>query len=215
MFGEPSRRERKRLESAGVRASATVVEMSDRGMAITHGSDAVVANTEIALKLKLRVQPPGQPSFEVRTKLRFPQLAVPAVGQTIAVIVDPDDHETLMLDESVPGQLGAFTQQLHEQGLRQDQIDSITVAQQMAAAGADPQAILERINEIRAAAGQPPAQTFGEPAPASTSGFTAAAAPAPAADPIAQLERLAALRDRGVLTESEFQAQKARLLGTV
>lgn len=38
------------------------------------------------------------------------------------------------------------------------------------------------------------------------------AAPAEA-DPVAQLERLAALRDRGTVTEEEFQAAKAQLLG--
>jgi hypothetical protein len=40
-----------------------------------------------------------------------------------------------------------------------------------------------------------------------------AAAPAPAADPIQQLKDLAALRDQGVLTDQEFAAQKARILG--
>jgi hypothetical protein len=33
------------------------------------------------------------------------------------------------------------------------------------------------------------------------------------ADPIAQLKELAALKDQGVLTEEEFAAQKARILG--
>jgi hypothetical protein len=42
----------------------------------------------------------------------------------------------------------------------------------------------------------------------------AAAAPAPAPDPIGQLKELAALRDQGVLTEAEFAAQKAKLLGS-
>ena len=47
-----------------------------------------------------------------------------------------------------------------------------------------------------------------------------AAAPAPAApaatgdDTIAQLERLAALKEQGILTDAEFDAQKAKLLGT-
>jgi Short C-terminal domain len=45
-----------------------------------------------------------------------------------------------------------------------------------------------------------------EPAPA-------LAPAAPAADPIAQLKELAALRDQGILTEEEFAAQKAKLLG--
>ena len=42
-----------------------------------------------------------------------------------------------------------------------------------------------------------------EPAPA-----------APAADPIAQLKQLGELRDSGVLTEAEFEQQKARILGS-
>ena len=32
-------------------------------------------------------------------------------------------------------------------------------------------------------------------------------------DVISQLERLAALKDQGILTEEEFQAQKAKILG--
>jgi hypothetical protein len=46
----------------------------------------------------------------------------------------------------------------------------------------------------------------------------AAAAPPPAAAPaeddaIAQIEKLGALKDKGLLTEEEFAAQKAKLLG--
>ena len=44
-----------------------------------------------------------------------------------------------------------------------------------------------------------------------------AAAPAPAAapevDPIEKLKELGALRDQGILTEEEFAAQKAKILG--
>ena len=41
------------------------------------------------------------------------------------------------------------------------------------------------------------------------------AAPAqPAPDPIAQLKELADLKAQGVLTDAEFEQQKARLLGT-
>ena len=35
----------------------------------------------------------------------------------------------------------------------------------------------------------------------------------PSDDRISQLERLAKLRDQGALTDSEFQAEKARILG--
>lgn len=44
----------------------------------------------------------------------------------------------------------------------------------------------------------------------------AAAAPAPAADPdevYAQLEKLADLKAKGILTDAEFEVQKAKLLG--
>ena len=41
----------------------------------------------------------------------------------------------------------------------------------------------------------------------------AAGQPAAPADPIAKLKELAALKDQGMLTEEEFTAQKARILG--
>ena len=46
----------------------------------------------------------------------------------------------------------------------------------------------------------------------------AAAAPAapaaePAVDPVAEIERLGALKDKGLLTDEEFAAAKAKLLG--
>jgi len=47
---------------------------------------------------------------------------------------------------------------------------------------------------------------YAEPAPAP-------APAAPAADPIAQLKQLAELKDQGILTEEEFAAQKAKILG--
>ena len=50
-------------------------------------------------------------------------------------------------------------------------------------------------------------QQYAEPAPAP------AAPAAPAADPIAQLKQLAELKDQGILTEEEFAAQKAKILG--
>jgi hypothetical protein len=60
----------------------------------------------------------------------------------------------------------------------------------------------------QAAAAQQQAQPAPEYAPA-----PAPAPAAPAPDPIAQLTQLAALRDSGALTEAEFEAQKAKILG--
>jgi hypothetical protein len=42
----------------------------------------------------------------------------------------------------------------------------------------------------------------------------APAAAAPAADPLEQLKQLGELRDQGILTDEEFAAQKAKILGS-
>jgi len=43
--------------------------------------------------------------------------------------------------------------------------------------------------------------------------YAPAPAPAPAGDPYSQLKELADLKAQGVLTEAEFAAEKAKLLG--
>jgi hypothetical protein len=55
----------------------------------------------------------------------------------------------------------------------------------------------------------------GEVRPVGGSGFTPAPAPtAGSEDHIAELERLAKLRDSGALTDAEFEQQKAKILGS-
>ena len=64
-------------------------------------------------------------------------------------------------------------------------------------------------------AAKPPER--GEVRPVGDSGFSPAPAPAAAAgsaDPVAELERLAKLRDSGALTDAEFESQKAKILGS-
>jgi len=56
-------------------------------------------------------------------------------------------------------------------------------------------------------ADQNAAQGYEEPAPQ-------AAAPQAAPDPIAQLKELGELHESGVLTDEEFAAQKAKILGS-
>jgi hypothetical protein len=57
----------------------------------------------------------------------------------------------------------------------------------------------------------------GEVRPVGGSGFAPAPAPAPSGgggDHVAELERLAKLRDSGALTDAEFEQQKAKILGS-
>ena len=58
--------------------------------------------------------------------------------------------------------------------------------------------------------GRQEAERYDEPAYAAPSPPPPAA---PAADPIQQLKELAALKTQGILTEEEFAAQKAKILG--
>jgi hypothetical protein len=51
---------------------------------------------------------------------------------------------------------------------------------------------------------------YYEPAPQ----YAPPAPPPAAPDPIEQLTQLAALKEQGILTEEEFAAQKAKILGT-
>ena len=69
------------------------------------------------------------------------------------------------------------------------------------------QAYAHAANTAAAEMAPPPQQVAPPPPPP-------APAPAdPAEDPITQLERLGALKAQGLLTDEEFNAQKAKLLG--
>jgi hypothetical protein len=57
-----------------------------------------------------------------------------------------------------------------------------------------------------------PAPQYYEPAPTYSAPPAAPAAEAPAV-PVEQLKQLAALREQGILTDEEFAAEKAKLLG--
>ena len=57
--------------------------------------------------------------------------------------------------------------------------------------------------------GQQDAAAYGQPDP----GYAEPPPAAPAADPIEQLKELGQLHAQGILTDEEFAAQKAKLLG--
>jgi len=157
VLGKPSKRLKKQLEENGVRTNAKVLEIAEKGMAVTHGAEGVISNTELALKCRLEVQPPdGTPAFEVTERFRFAQLAVPSAGMTIPVIYDPNDHDKLILDDSPEAQQNAV----------------------LSGAGIDPNAIQEAMQaaqQWQQAAGQAPGQV-----PGVISLGTPGAAPAPA-----------------------------------
>src|SRR3954447_15848765 len=188
MLGKPSKRLKKQLEENGKRANATVVEIAEKGMAVTRGAEGVISNTELALKAHLKVQPDDEPEFEVKKRFSFPQLAVPSAGQTVPVVYDPQDHDKIVVDYSPEAQQSAAFEQA---GIDPNQIGQLMEqAQQLRAQAAG----------MQGGMGQMPGMT--PPAPAQ-----------PQVDPVEQLEKLAKLKESGALTQSEFEAEKAKILG--
>jgi putative oligomerization/nucleic acid binding protein len=190
MLGKPSKKLIKQLEENGKHANATVVEIAEKGMAVTRGAEGVISNTELALKAHLRVQPDDEPEFEVKKRFSFPQLAVPSAGQTVPVLYDPADHDKIVVDYSAEAQQGAA----------------------FSAAGIDPNQIgqlMEQAQQMQAQAGQ---MQGGMPGMGQMPGMTPPAPAQPQADPVEQLEKLAKLKESGALTEAEFEAEKAKVL---
>ena len=194
MLGKPSKKLKKELEASGKRANATIVEIAEKGMAITRGADNVVANTEIALKTHLRVQPDDEPEFEVKKRFSYPQMAVPAAGQTVPVLYDPADHDKIIVDYSGEAQQNAA----------------------LASAGIDPSQIgqlMQQAEQMRAQAAGMQGGMGQMPGMGQVPGMTPPAPAQPQVDPVEQLEKLAKLKESGALTEAEFEAEKQKILG--
>ena len=136
---------------------------------------------------------------------------IPQEGWSVKVIYDPSDHSKVVID----------TDEMFVRPGVVDRDAAVARHEQALAMARDPAARAQRIQRIQAgamaSAGVSPdllamqqqmAAKFLEGRGAGA-GQTAAAAP----DVADQLSKLADLRDRGVLTDAEFQQQKAKLLG--
>lgn len=186
MFGKPSKRKRKRLEEKGVRAMAEVLEV-DHSFVMTYGVENVVADNDMDVRVRLRLEPEGQEPMEVTTRMRFAQGAVPSPGLRIPVIYDPADPNELISDEST----GAISTMLGGD-------PSLTALAEMALGGASDQELVD------AASGMFPGAT-------TISGGATASPPAGDAA-VADLERLASLHESGAITDEEYAAAKSRVL---
>ncbi|HEY0868861.1 MAG TPA: hypothetical protein VGD55_00540, partial [Acidothermaceae bacterium] len=59
MFGQNKHLEKK-LREHGLSTSAEILVVHATNMAITHGNDSIISNTEIVVKLTVRLTPPGE-----------------------------------------------------------------------------------------------------------------------------------------------------------
>jgi Short C-terminal domain len=188
VFGDNTRL-RKRLREHGRQAEAEVLDVKKRPWTTAQGGAGgdTIGPTHQVYRLKLRVGPPGEPAFDA--EISDQSLVVPKAGTTVPVLFDPKHHSRLVLD-----------------------LDALNPF----AAQREPTATPD-----------PPRQTFhlgpdtpGAPGSGSSGGLADVFATAGrgaserAPDSLDQLAKLADLHDRGALTDAEFEAEKAKILGT-
>jgi hypothetical protein len=194
---------RRDLGKVGVRAYAEVLAAEQSAISVTVGNPNLVGNTEVRWKLRLRVTPNAEPPFEASVAALLPQLSPPRPGMRLPVLYDPKDHSRVQIDHrpAATADVAIDAVTAARPDLAGAQVMGMPMADVLRQAIADPTAFREEMMRRGAEMQQ---QALG----------AAQAAQAPqGADPIDRLERLAALKDRGLLTDEEFEQQKRKILG--
>ncbi len=195
---------RRDLSKVGIRAYADVLGVEESAVSVTVGNPNLVGNTEIRWKLHLRVTPDAEAPFEASVTALLPQLTRPRPGMRLPVVYDPKDHGRIQLDPRPAATADAAVDAVTaaRPDLAGAQVMGMPMADVLRQAIADPTAFREEMMR-RGAEMQRHAL---DAAQAAQTGQTDQ-------DPIDRLERLAALKDRGLLTDEEFEQQKRRILG--
>lgn len=184
---------------------ATVVSY-DR---IKAGPMAYGASRKSLCKLNLRVAPDGEPAFDATTEAWLTGTEGAHDGMVVPVLYDPSDHEKLIVDQSDAAWKDADRETMRARRVAQssargeDPARAAAMEQMRRAAAADPEGFRGRMHEQGPAA-------FGVPGVPPT--FPGVAAPT-SQDPLERLAKLADLRDRGALSDAEFETAKKRVLG--
>jgi Short C-terminal domain len=222
---------KKNILMNGVQARAVVTRVDDTGMTI---------NNNPRVKLTLQVQPDGDVPFEVTKKMTVSRLSIPNIGTTIWVRYDAEDKSKVEIDQAKNDEAGAsaapaagtgatslgtfpiagatFTTTIdggsavidarNVPGLRDELMKAVHDVQ----AGGNPAELRDAVMKAMSQ-GTAINMPAGGAIPGGAAPGGALTPPAPAADPLDQLSKLADLRKSGVLTEAEFEAQKAKILG--
>ncbi len=75
--------EQAELVHAGSHAPAVVIAVDDTGMTV---------NNDPRVRVRLRVEPDGEPPFEVERKVLVSRVAIPRTGERVTVHYDPEDR---------------------------------------------------------------------------------------------------------------------------
>jgi hypothetical protein len=224
----------RKLSKSGRRAFATVLESQRTKYNETFGNAALVSNTTVLWKFKLCVAPDGEPPFEADADVLLPQTWSPSSGTRFPVLYDPDDHSKVIIDQSEEGnrllgddldrsRVDARVGRMRARGenvVADRYVKAHELARKyMVDLPSDPDERQKELAKRRAEIGAIMAgetaggQPVGGPTILINGQPVQPAGPAGAAATADALTKLADLRDRGVLSEEEFGAQKKRLLG--
>lgn len=224
MFGNKKRLERKLSEQGGAVAWATVISAENEWDSATNtGVSPLSTRVTEHMKVTLKVEPDGEPAFEATFHQAFAGLS-PRNGCTAKVIYDPEDHSKIAIQEDQVFPPGLSREQAERASARHKQMAAAAKSGNMAEfveediRARKAEAAL-RVQQAQAAYSGNAAQFIEEmKAKGAGDGIIVGGAPivigggATKPDIADELAKLADLRDRGVLTEAEFETQKAKLL---
>jgi hypothetical protein len=185
----------RKILKKGLPGRATIVEMGalDRG------------GTSFNLPMTLQVFVEGITPYEVEDQWMVKAKDTVALSGSIPVKVDPDEHDNVAIDwdavrEEYDQGVAARREALASGGMPPGV--NITVGEpQVIDLGGDP-AAMEQLQQVLGQLGIDADQVVAEPPGAGSESD----------DTLSKLERLAALRASGALTDAEFEEQKRRIL---
>jgi hypothetical protein len=172
---------------------STPAEIRDVKYGLVHETDSgygqAYSKRSASKKVTLLVEPPGGQPYEATLKIERDGPDIPVVpGTRFDVLVDPSDPQDLALPTDPTYTLPGGGTWAPEHGLAGALAD--------ASRRGDAQEVMRLTAQARATAPRVASSPGGE------------------GDTIEQLERLSKLHDSGALTDEEFNAQKAKVLGT-
>ena len=194
MFG----RGRKELYKEGALTEGVIVHRSDTSAGI---------NYHVTVRAKL----PDGTAAEFKKWLDWHDVGQLYVGSVVPVRYDPSDHSKVALD--LPA--------LEERRAHADAAGKAQVDAQFARLG-DPGSAADLAPDVQGVAGMGSAgglkaqllQMAAEN-PGSVVNLSSGSPGQPGADPVERLARLADLKEQGALSEEEFAAAKAKILGEI
>jgi hypothetical protein len=195
-------------EAGGTVAWATVLEARTQwtsGWNYENGPYTVGNNNH--MKVKLQVAPDDEPAFEASFHQTFPG-RIPIPGFQVKAIFDPKDHDKIAVVDDQIFPPGLSHEQAERWAEHHREMEAATKE------GRLPEYIQEQVRKGQAQAGSGGQTLFSQGGPAfvvnhgdDAQGF------APTSVGVAdELKKLADLRDRGALTDAEFEVEKSKLL---